>query len=118
MEKADYVICYWCSADIVPDYQYKYLPYVPYNEAAWDARQLSYETSLQEYHNEIYDALTAELGDGLSVGGFADAYEKVMSGFEAFAVYRVLPETPREAIEDEFDSDPESFILHRCVREG
>lgn len=118
MEKADYVGVYWCGVDIVPEYEYKYFSHVTYNEAAWDTRQLSDEVSLQEHHNEIYDALTEELGDGLGVSSFADAYEKVMFDFEAFAVYKVLPETPREAIEDEFDSNPENFILHWCVREG
>jgi len=119
MEKADYVVCYWCGVDIVPEYQYKYFSYVTYNEAAWEAHQLSCEISIEEYRNEIFDSLTEEMdNNGFGMAGFADAFEKVMSDFIVFEVYRVLPETPKEAIEDEFDSDPESFILHWCVREG
>lgn len=118
MEKADYIICYWCNADIIPNYEYKYLSYVTYNEAVWEAHLLSDEVSINEHRNEIFNALTEELGDGFDITGFADIYEKVMFDFEAFAIYRVLPETPREAIEDGLDDDPESFILHWCVREG
>ena len=118
MDKADYVIVYWCAKDINPEYEYEYLSYVTYNEAAWEAHLASDNVSIENYRNEIYNALTAELGDGFAIIGFADAYDKIMFDYSAFKVYRVLPEAPKDAIENEFIDDPDSFITHWCVREG
>lgn len=113
----DYVISYWCKIDDPLDCEYKYIPTVRYNEAVWEAQRLSDEFSIQEHRAEIYDLLTEECGEEWPSAKFVDAFEKVMFNFTAFAVYRVLPGTPRKIIEDEFDSDPENFILRWCVRE-
>lgn len=117
INKNDYVGVYWIKTDIEIDYDYEYFSYVPFNEAVWETKFLCEQRVINENRQLVYDEFTKECHNEWVPSEFADAYERVMDEFVGFEVWRVLPETPREAIEDLFDSSPDLFLQIWCVRE-
>ena len=116
MEKHDYVICSWCSLDVYPDFQFDYLHNVTHNEAVNEAKFNSEVQILDNHRSLVYNELNKHLGDnGFAVGGFADAYEKVISKFRAFEVWLVSSDIPKEAYSD-FEFDPSMFCTKWCER--
>lgn len=117
MVKNDYVGVYWVGTDIDTDPEYEYFSYVSFNEAVWETKVLCHQAVVKENRQQIYNEIAEQIQNKWPDIEFVDALEMVMDKFIQFEVWRVLPEAPREAIEDLFDYDPDTFLRRWCVRE-
>lgn len=120
MDKYDYLVEYWITGEF-DDRCYHYCPYTTYNDACLIGELESQLLSLQKYREEIFEKAKQNISILINDRYYLDNLIKeadniLLHDYTQYAVYRVLPETPKSAIKNWVD-DPDYFIHQWTERE-
>lgn len=121
MNKSDYVVCYYCTMDTNPDYTYEYLPYTTYWNACLFADEKSGDIAIKKYGDLIKEEAKEYLRETepYQANDMITVIDDILlRDYIGYKVYRVLPETPKDAIKEDFIDNPEVFCACYCKREA